>query len=247
MKSLRSGASHRLSASCWCWPLVALPLQGCVPDQPLASYRRGGASAPAIESPQSPLRSEGASVDDTGRTASDPARVEEARSNAPDAALPLDADKGDAVDAADGRSVSPATLVCRAGCACERREDRDFMFCGTAVTHAEAVDLCATAGGTLVSVDDAEQNTWISQRMEAAAAADDFWLSGTDLEDEGVWRWQDGRVFFDETTDAASHAAYVPWDENQPNDLGGEDCMRLTAGVWLDLDCESELPFACQG
>lgn len=174
-------------------------------------------------------------------------RLDAALIDALDALDALDAGDYDRVDGPDTPAVLPSTLVCRDGCTCERRANRDFMFCGAAVTHAEAVELCATAGGTLVSIDDQEQNAWVGQRMDVAAAADDFWLSGTDIEDEGVWRWQDGRVFFDATADAASGSPYVPWDEGQPNDLGGEDCMRLTGGLWLDLDCSSELPFACQG
>jgi hypothetical protein len=79
-----------------------------------------------------------------------------------------------------------------------------------------------------------------------ALGADDFWLSGTDLEDEGIWRWSDGRVFFDASADAGSPRPYAPWDEGQPNDLDGEDCMRSTGGVWRDLDCSEQLAFVCQ-
>ena len=77
--------------------------------------------------------------------------------------------------------------------------------------------------------------------------ADDFWLSGTDTEDEGVWRWSDGRVFFDIDADGGALPSFAPWDEGQPNDLNGEDCMRSTGGVWRDLDCSDAIAFVCQG
>ena len=86
---------------------------------------------------------------------------------------------------------------------------------------------------------------WLTSRM-TELAADDFWLSGTDLEDEGVWRWSDGRIFFDAGADAGAPQAFAPWDAQQPNDLNGEDCMRSIGGVWRDLDCSEEIAFVCQ-
>jgi hypothetical protein len=240
---------RRASFTGWCGLLLSLLPIACVPEQPLASYEGGGALTPYIENPQGASGPDASLGGATRPNRPDPPIVGGPPSTRPDAALidALDAGSDDAIDGPDVSAVLPATLVCRAECTCERRANRDFMFCGAAVTHGEAVELCATAGGTLVIIDDQEQNAWVSRRMEAAAASTDFWLSGTDSDDEGVWRWPDGRVFFDATIDAGNRAPYVPWDDGQPNDLGGEDCMRLTGGLWLDLPCESELAFACQG
>jgi hypothetical protein len=201
-------------------------LASCVPERTLSAYMAGGSASPAIATTTSNNFPDGG------------AGVEEVASAsvsvAPDAPLSADA-------------ALPNVLVCRNECECERRDARDFMFCGTVVTYDEAVVRCAAAGGALVSVDDDGQNDWLRERMLAAGAEDDFWLSGTDTEVEGVWRWQDGRVFFDQTGDGAASAAYVPWDVDQPNDLNGEDCMRSTGGVWRDLNCASTIAFACQG
>ncbi|HTV20755.1 MAG TPA: C-type lectin domain-containing protein [Polyangiaceae bacterium] len=154
-----------------------------------------------------------------------------------------------AIDAAPSVDTAPEPLPildCREECACERGALGEFMFCPNAVSHEEAVARCSLAGGSLASVDDATQNAWLSARM-AELEADDFWLSGTDAEDEGVWRWSDGRVFFDTRADAGTREPFAPWDEGQPNDLNGEDCMRSTGGVWRDLDCSDEIAFVCQG
>jgi hypothetical protein len=248
--SARSRASRcPASFTGWCGLLSSLLPITCLPEQPLASYKGGRALTPDIEEPQGAAGPDAALGGATRPNRPAPPIVSGPPSNRPDAALldALDAGDDDVIESPDAPAVLPATLVCRAECTCERRADRDFMFCSATVTHAQAVELCAAAGGTLVSIDDPEQNAWVSQRMEAAAAATDFWLSGTDIDDEGVWRWQDGRVFFDATTDAGNRAPYVPWDAQQPNDLGGEDCMRLTGGRWLDLPCDSELAVACQG
>ena len=199
----------------------------CVPERALSSYVGGTASSPALDGdtggnlPELPDAAAPVPEPDAGRTVGDEAVV------AQDAALP------------------PA-LLCRPECACERRGAGEFMFCSGAVSFEQALALCGGAGGALVSVEDEEQNTWLSQRMQELEA-DDFWLSGTDVEVEGVWRWSDGRVFFGGTADAGGAAAFAPWGDQQPNDLNGEDCMRSTGGVWRDLDCTDELPFVCEG
>jgi hypothetical protein len=151
----------------------------------------------------------------------------------------------DASQSLDAAPPPNPGLICRDECVCESRVLAAFMFCSAAIRQDEAVAACSLAGGALASVDDPERNAWLTARM-TALAADDFWLSGTDLDDEGIWRWSDGRVFFDASADAASTRPYAPWDEGQPNDLDGEDCMRSTGGVWRDLDCSEQIAFVCQ-
>ncbi len=203
----------------WC----VAGLVACVPERPLSSYRE---PSPA-----------GADVTRT-------------RSNSlPDASAVDTSESREPLDASPSLDAAPAAnpgLVCRDECVCESSVLGAFMFCSTAVTHDDAVAACSLAGGALASVDDPVRNEWLTARM-TALAADDFWLSGTDLDDEGVWRWGDGRVFFDVSADGGAPRPYAPWDEGQPNDLNGEDCMRSTGGVWLDLDCSTPIAFVCQG
>ena len=76
-----------------------------------------------------------------------------------------------------------------------------------------------------------------SSRRAVRALPRTLSVIGTDSEDKGIWRWRDGRVFFDVAADAGAPRTYAPWEEGQPNDLNGEDCMRSSGGVWRDLDC----------
>lgn len=119
------------------------------------------------------------------------------------------------------------------------------MFCATPVSYALAADRCGRAGGALVSIEDAVENTWLGERM-LALAEDDYWTSGTDAEDEGVWRWADGRVFHEEGADAGGRLPFTAWDQGQPNDFEGEDCLRVIDGLWRDLGCEEELAYVCE-
>lgn len=204
-------------------PWCVAGLAACVPERPLSSYRepdQAGADATRTGN-GSPL---------------DAGAVDASESREPPDASPI----------LDAAPPARPRLMCRGDCVCESSVVGAFMFCATAVTHDDAVEACSLAGGALVSVDDPVRNEWLTARM-TALAADDFWLSGTDLDDEGVWRWSDGRVFFDVSADASAPGPYAPWDEGQPNDLNGEDCMRSTGGVWRDLDCSDPIAFVCQG
>jgi hypothetical protein len=119
------------------------------------------------------------------------------------------------------------------------------MFCDGPVARAVAAARCLEAGGALVSIEDSALNGWLSQRM-GAVATDDYWTFGTDAETEGVWRWGDeGPVFYDSTRDAGG-SGFAPWDDNQPNDLDGEDCLRSIGGLWRDLECTDEIAYACE-
>jgi hypothetical protein len=219
----RAPLARTLSAMVWALVPCAAGLAGCVPERALSSYREE-AGEPATESTRTSVRG----LPDAGTV------------DAGGAPEPFDAPLRD-----DAGPLAAPALDCRDECVCERGAFGALMFCQTPVSHEEAVELCALAGGSLVSVDDAERNGWLGTRM-TALAADDFWLSGTDSEDEGVWRWRDGRVFFDAAADGGAPRPYAPWDEGQPNDLNGEDCMRSSGGVWRDLDCSETLAFVCE-
>jgi hypothetical protein len=147
-----------------------------------------------------------------------------------------------------GADAAPTPrLACRPECQCELRDGQDFMFCGAPVTRALAATRCGNAGGALVSIEDAALNDWLSQRM-GALGDDDYWTAGTDAEDEGVWRWGDeGPIFHDEAADAAAARGFAPWDEGQPNDVDGEDCLRSIDGLWRDLDCGDSIAYVCEG
>lgn len=209
-----------------CATAMALAV-ACLPERDLGSYAAGvplQVNAPAISVER----------EDAGTGGDSPGAP-----HGPDAAAgPIEA--GDAT-----RPPAPSRLLCRQECECELRDGRDFMLCGAPASHALAADRCEGAGGTLVSIEGAAENEWLSQRM-AALDSDDYWTSGTDAENEGVWRWADGRVFHDEAADAASELGFAAWDEGQPNDFEGEDCLRAVDGLWRDLDCGEEIAYACE-
>lgn len=217
---------------------MALGTLACVPDRELSSY--------AAERPVGSDSVVSAAAPTPAPSAVDPLSAAAAEPDG--SSLDISRDAGgatqpDVVRSPEPDATPPRALACRADCDCERRGDREFMFCATAESFADASELCADAGGALVSIDDAGLNEWLTEQMQARSA-DDFWLSGTDTEDEGVWRWEDGRVFY--PSSSGEGESFAPWDAQQPNDLNGEDCMRSVGGVWRDLSCDDELAYVCQ-
>jgi hypothetical protein len=203
---------------------------GCMPEQTLSSYSAG----PSAFDGGVVVASQRAIQLDGGIDTVDQLPLSE----------PPRADAGELASDAGALSAVPPRLECRPECDCEQRAGQDFMFCDAEVVRAVAVDRCGDAGGELVSIEDAALNAWLSQRM-AGFDADDFWTSGTDTTEEGVWRWDDGRVYFD-LTGTSGDLAFEGWADGQPNDLMGEDCMRARDAEWLDLDCTETIAYVCE-
>jgi hypothetical protein len=226
----RRGAAWSVSSAVLAFGIVSPFEWGCFPEQALSSYMDGARSnAAVVTGTNRNLVDAGTGAGAAPRDAGSPSAVE-----------PEASGEGETPDA----DAAPAPrLVCRDECVCEPQAALEFMFCAPPVTRAVAVERCAGAGGSLVSIDDEARNAWLSERMQALDA-DDFWLSGTDEDTEGVWLWGDGRVFYGGD---AGVGGFVPWDEGQPNDVNDEDCMRAAAGVWRDLDCADEIAYVCQG
>jgi hypothetical protein len=229
------------------------PLTSCVPERSLSSYADDTSTTPAVASTQADRS--GSDADDVmalGTPSSPtlapdgvPAGASAAGTElAPPDETPVEGAPSN-VDRPSSEAPPALRLQCRPECSCDLSDDREFMFCTTVVTYDEARARCQSSGGALPSIDDAARNEWLTGRMQTLAA-DDFWLSGTDLEDEGVWRWEDGRIFYDPTADAAAPAGFAPWQPTQPNDLNGEDCMRSIDGSWWDLDCTEQIAYVCQ-
>ena len=80
------------------------------------------------------------------------------------------------------------------------------------LTWAEARAACEEAGGHLVTITSAEEQSFISDIIEehlAGQATDvhHYWLGGTDEESESRWKWITGEAW-----------DYSNWGDNQPND-----------------------------
>jgi len=107
-----------------------------------------------------------------------------------------------------------------------------------AKTQAESRTYYGLQGylATITSTDEA--------KLSGEQAAGAGWIGGSDIENEGIWKWmtgpEKGTIFW--TGDSnGSTTNYANWNNSEPNNLGGEDYAHVTSpgvgidGSWNDL------------
>ncbi len=84
-------------------------------------------------------------------------------------------------------------------------------------------------GGHLVTVNDAEENQWLSSVFGTSG----IWIGFNDLQHEGQWVWADG-----------SDVTYTNWGAGEPNNQESSDFGSIAAysgGMWSDQPLYSQL------
>ena len=90
---------------------------------------------------------------------------------------------------------------------------------------------CIDWGGQLVTIDDDIDN----EILQIAAGGENVWIGLRRDFDGNSWNWL-GRS-----------SNYRNWEDGEPNDLGGEDCVEMyDVGTWNDLDCGSAKSYFCE-
>ena len=104
-------------------------------------------------------------------------------------------------------------------------------FTHTGINWNDARDECQTWGGDLASIASAGENA-ASNSIRSYSEAGDCWIGLNDMGTEGTFVWSDG-----------SSSSYRNWDDDEPNDLGGnEDCTQVRPTIpWNDLRCSDTL------
>ncbi len=165
------------------------------------------------------------------------------------------------VEACDGldndcNGQADETSPCAADCFAATFGEHGYMFCGTPRLWSDAQAYCAQSSMSLVRVDDAGENNWLTAIANAdptIAASFAVFIGANDLAVEGEWRWTDGEQFWSGASNGSVIGGlYVNWKNTEPNDksAGGENCGGLGEdGTWTDLRCTgsgSEMPFVCE-
>ena len=160
-----------------------------------------------------------------------------------------------AAEVCDGidNDCDPTTLEsCPTGCTPMKRPPPDeahtYLFCSSASDWTSAKDTCDLAGFTLVRIDDAAEDTWLTTII-ADTSLGHPWSGASDAVTEGVWVWEDGTQFWQGDVAGAPVAGlYSHWRGSQPDDYQhGEDCASIeSVDGWNDRACKALASFICE-
>ncbi|HLV20495.1 MAG TPA: C-type lectin domain-containing protein [Polyangiaceae bacterium] len=135
----------------------------------------------------------------------------------------------------------------------ERGSSRYWICSGPLASHAAASDACQRRGAVLASVSSAEENAFLANSAANIATHSNLWLGGT-RDDDHVWSWPDGSVFWRGLIDGEpADDAYVNWQSGEPNNTSTvldepERCAALALfdTGWRDRACSLELSYFCE-
>lgn len=126
-------------------------------------------------------------------------------------------------------------------CFAEQYNGHDYMFCIVPRDWGAADSACDQIGYHLVKIDDAAENTWVTDTA-ATHATGPWWMGANDQVIEAFWVWHDSSV-----------ASGSPmWAPGEPSNSGGnEDCGAISEPTvppyfWNDADCSHLKPCVCE-
>ncbi|XP_030247934.1 C-type lectin domain family 4 member M-like [Sparus aurata] len=110
----------------------------------------------------------------------------------------------------------------------------------------EARLFCTRRGGDLAMVDSREKHLAIIELLNnyqdpsRPISHSGFWIGLRDVEEEGVWKWQDG-----------TRLSEGYWNDGEPNNSGNEDCAAAYPRSnpyksWNDAPCSYDLKWICE-
>ncbi len=116
----------------------------------------------------------------------------------------------------------------------------------TPMTWNDAQNKAVEWGGYLATVNDAAENTWITDNLVVPSGTHCF-VGGNDIDAEGTWVWvEDGGNFWNgDFNGSVVPSMYANWAVGtEPNDTGGNEdaCEIRTDGFWNDISVTTERP-----
>ncbi|MCG8423116.1 MAG: C-type lectin domain-containing protein [Proteobacteria bacterium] len=131
--------------------------------------------------------------------------------------------------------VAGTCVPCPAGSAVDSADNRCYVAIDDEASWQGAQRGCIARLGPdwhLADIADAGEN----QLVLLAADSEDYWIGGSDSQQEGVWQWSDGNPI-----------EFFNWAPGAP-DNSGEDCLELdgATGLWDDAECDDSKEYLCE-
>jgi hypothetical protein len=130
---------------------------------------------------------------------------------------------------------------------------KKYAICEAPLSQVDAELDCELRGAHLAALESPEENEAVAQAVFAKVSSSNVWLGGS-RDDEFVWSWPSGAVFWRGGRDGmAESEAFALWQAGEPNNTSSqtgeaETCLALTAehADWNDRSCELALPYVCE-
>ena len=155
---------------------------------------------------------------------------ENVRPGADEACDAIDRDCDGAID--EGSVCAPCVRILQRG--------ELYIACPDPLGWPDARDACRAIGRELVTVEDADEDDRLRQRMSVRLSVEEFWIGLGDLDGDGTYRW----VRDD------SEPGYLPWTAGSPDDPPPA-CVRSVSNTtppgWRDRPCPDPFPYVCDG
>ncbi|KAL4229838.1 hypothetical protein ACF0H5_010230 [Mactra antiquata] len=112
-----------------------------------------------------------------------------------------------------------------------------YLLSSRSETWHEAVNSCSKMGARLVEVNSKMVNDLLTN-IRKAANVFDIWLGGSDIETEGIWKWESSK----------QHFSFTNWGNDQPDNWYTEDCLHNSgdSGLWNDVRCTTSYRYICE-
>ncbi len=108
-----------------------------------------------------------------------------------------------------------------------------YLYMEQAVSWGDARDICASQGGYLATIQNAEENEFIYRLTNGNS-----WLGATDQVEEGIWVWLSGEPW-----------EYQNWEQGEPsngNQIEAEHYLSIEpSSLWNDVP-DVNNPFICE-
>ncbi|KAL4223493.1 hypothetical protein ACF0H5_016964 [Mactra antiquata] len=94
-------------------------------------------------------------------------------------------------------------------------------------------------GARLAEVNsEAENELLVKINKESPDRSIRIWLGASDLEKEGVWKWQTSK----------QPITYQKWNKGEPNGRMRENCLHFYegSGTWNDIPCDRTFNYICE-
>jgi hypothetical protein len=121
-----------------------------------------------------------------------------------------------------------------------------YKFYDTLNGIKDATEFAKNSGGYVLTVTSAQEQDFLGKVL-VELKIPKVWMGGSDLEEEGVWKWSGGpeaNLVFWRTnpTTEADHGVmgYTLWFSGEPNNMDSENCGQIFPDGWNDASCYSE-------